>query len=64
MGGDFNVGVTRLGKGQYAFEEAETYEEYEILKNNQSNYQIKKTHGFQNLEKAVLILFFIQKELD
>lgn len=64
MGGDFNVGVTRLGKGQYTFEEAETYEEYEILKKQLEQLPNKKTHGFQNLEKAVLILFFIQKELD
>ena len=31
VGGDFNVGVTRLGKGKYIFEEKESYEEYEIL---------------------------------
>ena len=32
IGGDFNVGVTRLGKGKYTFEAKEKYEEYEILK--------------------------------
>lgn len=31
MGGDFNIGVTRLGKGKYTFEKQEKYEEYEIL---------------------------------
>jgi len=32
IGGDFNVGVTRLGKGNYIFNEQKSYEEYEILK--------------------------------
>ena len=31
VGGDFNVGVTRQGKGKYTFEKEEQYEEYEIL---------------------------------
>lgn len=32
IGGDFNVGVTRLGKGKYNYQPKEYYEEYEILK--------------------------------
>ncbi len=31
VGGDFNVGVTRLGKGQYTFKEQKEYEEYKVL---------------------------------
>lgn len=31
IGGDFNVGVTRLGKGKYTFEKKEKYAEYNIL---------------------------------
>ena len=31
VGGDFNVGVTRLGKGKYTFEKRDEYEEYNIL---------------------------------
>ena len=31
VGGDFNVGVTRLGKGRYTFEKRSKYEEYNIL---------------------------------
>lgn len=31
VGGDFNVGVTRLGKGKYTFEKRDKYEEYNIL---------------------------------
>ena len=44
IGGDFNVGVTRLGKGKYIFEEAETYEEYEILKQTLEQVQNKKRY--------------------
>lgn len=64
MGGDFNVGVTRLGKGQYTFEEAETYEEYEILKKQLEQLPNKKDTWFSELGKGCMILFFIQKELD
>lgn len=31
IGGDFNVGVTRLGKGRYIYEKRNCYEEYTIL---------------------------------
>lgn len=31
IGGDFNVGVTRLGKGRYTYGKKEEYEEYRIL---------------------------------
>lgn len=31
IGGDFNVGVTRLGKGKYTYTKQDEYEEYKIL---------------------------------
>jgi len=32
IGGDFNVGITKIGKHKYRFDEKESYEEYELLK--------------------------------
>ena len=32
IGGDFNVGITKIGNHKYLFENKETYPEYEILK--------------------------------
>ena len=33
IGGDFKVGITKIGNHKYSFESKEKYEEYEILKN-------------------------------
>ena len=32
IGGDFNVGITKIGNHKYSFEDKETYPEYEVLK--------------------------------
>ena len=61
MGGDFNVGVTRLGKGQYTFEEAETYEEYEILKKQLEQLPNKKDTWFSELGKGCIDTIFYSK---
>ena len=61
MGGDFNVGVTRLGKGQYTFEEAETYEEYEILKKQLEQLPDKKDTWFSELGKGCIDTIFYSK---
>lgn len=52
VGGDFNVGKDRLGKGNYTFDEQDTYEEYELLKmmlnkidNNEPTWFSKTTKG-------------------
>ena len=35
IGGDFNVGVTRIGKNKYTYEKRSEYEEYNMIyKNN------------------------------
>ncbi len=49
IGGDFNVGVEKIGKHKYKFEKTDTYTEYEILKqyldkvNNTEDTWISKT---------------------
>lgn len=61
LGGDFNVGVTRLGKGRYIFEEAEKYEEYEILKKNLEQIENKKDTWFSNLGQGCIDTIFYSK---
>lgn len=61
MGGDFNVGVTRLGKGQYIFEPQEKYEEYEILKQRLEQIPNQKDTWFSNLGKGCIDTIFYSK---
>ena len=63
MGGDFNVGVTRIGKGKYTFEEAESYEEYEILKTQLGQLSNKKETWFSNLGNGCIDTVFYSKEI-
>lgn len=63
MGGDFNVGVTRIGKGKYTFEEAESYEEYEILKTQLEQLSNKKETWFSNLGNGCIDTVFYSKEI-
>lgn len=63
MGGDFNVGVTRLGKGKYTFEETEKYEEYEILKKNLKQLQNTDNTWFSNLGNGCIDTIFYSKEI-
>lgn len=63
MGGDFNVGVTRLGKGQYIFEPSETYEEYEILKKILEQLPNKKDTWFSKLGQGCIDTIFYSKDI-
>lgn len=63
MGGDFNVGVTRLGKGKYTFQPAETYEEYEILKQRLEQTPNKKDTWFSALGQGCIDTIFYSKEI-
>lgn len=61
MGGDFNVGVTRLGKGRYTFKEEKTYEEYEILKRVLEQVPNKKDTWFSELGKGCIDTIFFSR---
>lgn len=61
IGGDFNVGVTRLGKGRYIFEEAKNYEEYEILKQTLEQLPNKKDTWFSKLGQGCIDTIFYSK---
>lgn len=63
MGGDFNVGVTRLGKGRYTFEEEEKYEEYEILKKTLEQVPNKKDTWLSNLGQGCIDTIFYSKDI-
>lgn len=63
MGGDFNVGVTRLGKGQYTFEQAEKYEEYEILKKELQQLPNKENTWFSKLGQGCIDTIFYSKDI-
>lgn len=63
MAGDFNVGVTRLGKGKYIFEEADKYEEYEILKQTLEKVPNVKDTWFSNLGQGCIDTIFYSKYL-
>ena len=52
IGGDFNVGIEKIGKHQYTFEEKECYDEYNILNqvlsqinNNEKTWFSKEGEG-------------------
>ncbi len=61
MGGDFNVGVTRLGKGRYTFEKQETYEEYEILKKVLEKLPNEEDTWFSDLGRGCIDTIFYSK---
>lgn len=58
MGGDFNVGVSRLGKGKYTFKESPEYEEYKILKKNLDKLQNNKDTWFSSLGQGCIDTIF------
>lgn len=63
IGGDFNVGVTRLGKGKYTFEEKDQYEEYEILKKNLIKINNEEDTWFSDLGQGCIDTIFYSKNI-
>lgn len=64
VGGDFNVGVTRLGKGRYIFEEKERYEEYEILQKKLKKIDNKEDTWFSELGKGCIDTIFYSENIE
>lgn len=58
IGGDFNVGVTRLGKGKYIFEEQDNYEEYKILSNRLNQLPNQDDTWFSRLGQGCIDTIF------
>ena len=57
-GGDFNVGVTRLGKGKYTFEKQENYEEYTILEKHMKRIPNENDTWFSKLGQGCIDTIF------
>lgn len=63
IGGDFNVGVTRLGKGKYTFTPQEKYEEYEILKKSLNKIDNKENTWFSKLGQGCIDTIFYSNNI-
>ena len=61
LGGDFNVGVTRLGKGKYTFTKQEEYEEYKILGKNLKKLPNNEDTWFSKLGQGCIDTIFYSK---
>lgn len=64
VGGDFNVGVTRLGKGKYIFEEKESYEEYEILNRKLDKINNIEDIWFSELGQGCIDTIFYSRNIE
>lgn len=62
-GGDFNVGVTRLGKGQYVFEEKAQYTEYEILGKSLNKIDNTQDTWFSKLGQGCIDTIFYSRNI-
>lgn len=63
VAGDFNVGVTRLGKGKYIYEDKEKFEEYEILKQKLEKIDNKELTWFSNYGNACIDTMFYSNNI-
>lgn len=63
IGGDFNVGVTRLGKGKYTYEKKEEYEEYNILKTLLMQIENEEDTWFSKLGQGCIDTIFYSKNI-
>ena len=64
IGGDFNVGVTRLGKGKYTFEKQEQYEEYNLLGKNLKRIPNEEDTWFSKLGQGCIDTIFYSKNIE
>lgn len=63
IGGDFNIGVTRLGKGKYTFTPETEYEEYTILGENLLRVPNKEDTWFSKLGQGCIDTMFYSKNI-
>lgn len=63
VGGDFNVGVTRLGKGKYTFEKQEKYEEYNILEKKLKKLPNEEDTWFSKLGQGCIDTIFYSNNI-
>lgn len=63
IGGDFNVGVTRLGKGKYTFEKEEKYQEYSILEKKLKHLNNSDDTWFSKLGQGCIDTIFYSNNI-
>lgn len=63
IGGDFNVGVTRLGKGKYTFEKEEEYQEYSILEKKLKHLNNSDDTWFSKLGQGCIDTIFYSNNI-
>ena len=64
VGGDFNVGVTRLGKGKYTFEKEDVYEEYSILEKKLKRIPNDEDTWFSKLGQGCIDTIFYSNNIE
>ena len=64
IGGDFNVGVTRIGKGKYTFEKRDEYEEYNILSKYLNKIENVEDTWFSKLGQGCIDTIFYSKNIN
>ena len=64
VGGDFNVGVTRLGSGRYTFEKQDEYEEYKILSQKLKKLPNTEDTWFSKLGQGCIDTMFYSDKVE
>ena len=64
IGGDFNVGVTRLGKGRYVYEHKEEFEEYRLLQEKLNKLDNVEDTWFSDLGTGCIDTIFYSKNIE
>lgn len=63
VGGDFNVGISKIGKHQYTFEEKEKYEEYKMLEEYMNKLDNTEKTWFSNIGEGCIDTMFYSKNI-
>ena len=63
IGGDFNVGVTRLGKGRYIYEKKEEFEEYRLLQEKLKKLDNQEDTWFSDLGTGCIDTIFYSNQI-
>lgn len=63
VGGDFNVGISKIGKHQYTFEEKEEYEEYKMLEEYMNKLDNTEKTWFSNIGEGCIDTMFYSKNI-
>lgn len=63
VGGDFNVGISKIGKHQYTFEEKEEYEEYKMLEKYMNKLDNTEKTWFSNIGEGCIDTMFYSKNI-